>query len=94
MHVGAISLELRLPGCRSLKDKRRRLKPLLTGLHRHFNVSAAEIDQNDNHQLTTIACVVVRNDTRHVQQLLSKIQPWIENRRPDIQIIDDEIIML
>ena len=94
MHVGAISLELRLPGCRSLKDKRRRLKPLLTGLHRHFNVSAAEVDQNDNHQLTTIACVVVSNDFRHVQQILSKIPPWIENRRPDIQIIDDEIILL
>jgi uncharacterized protein YlxP (DUF503 family) len=70
------------------------LKPLLTGLHRHFNVSAAEVDQNDNHQLTTIACVVVSNDSRHVQQVLSKIQPWIESRRPDIQIIDDEIILL
>ena len=94
MRVGAISLELRLPGCHSLKDKRRRIKPLVAGLHRHFNVSAAEVAQNDNHQLTTIACVVVSNDARHVQQILAKIPSWIENRRPDVQIIDDEIIML
>lgn len=93
MNIGAISLELRLPGCHSLKDKRRRLKPLLTGLHRQFNVSAAEIAQNDNHQLSTIACVVVSNNDRHVQQLLSKIPSWIENRHPDFQLIDDEIIL-
>jgi uncharacterized protein YlxP (DUF503 family) len=93
MNVGAISLELRLPGCHSLKDKRRRLKPLLTSLHRHFNVSAAEIAQNDNHQLSTIACVVVSNDARHVQQLLAKIPSWIESRHPDLQLIDDEIIL-
>lgn len=94
MHVGAISIELRLPGCHSLKDKRKRLKPLLTGLHRQFNISAAETAQNDHHQLATIACVVVSNESSHVQQILSKIPSWIENRRPDIQIINDEIIML
>jgi uncharacterized protein YlxP (DUF503 family) len=94
MHVGAISIELRLPGCHSLKDKRRRMKPLLAGLHRHFNVSAAEVAQNDNHQLTTIACAVVSNNSRHVQQILSKVPDWIEKRHPDFQLIDDEIILL
>ncbi|MCJ7708279.1 MAG: DUF503 domain-containing protein, partial [Anaerolineales bacterium] len=43
MHVGALTLELRLPGCSSLKQKRSRLKPLLAALHREFNLSAAEI---------------------------------------------------
>jgi len=91
MHVVAIVIELHLPGCASLKQKRSRLKPLLNELHRKFNISAAEIDQLDNHQLSTIACVVVSNDGRHAQRVLSKIPSWIESRRPDVQIIDSSI---
>jgi len=39
MNVVALTLELHLPGCSSLKEKRGRLKPVLTALHREFNVS-------------------------------------------------------
>ena len=38
MVIGACSIELRIPGNRSLKDKRHVLKPLLTRLRREFNV--------------------------------------------------------
>ena len=93
MHVMAILLEIHMPGCTSLKQKRSRLKPLLHGLHREFNISAAEIDQNDDHRLSTIACVVVSNDGRHAQRVLSKIPAWIESRRPDVQIIDSSIMV-
>jgi uncharacterized protein YlxP (DUF503 family) len=94
MHVAALTIELRLPGCRSLKEKRNRLKPLLTRIHRHFNVSAAEIAQNDHWQFATIACVVVSNDQGHAQQVLDGIPSWIESHRPDLQIIDDNISLL
>ena len=47
MHVHVLTLELHLPGCSSLKEKRGRLKPLLSALHQNFNVSAAEIDHQD-----------------------------------------------
>jgi uncharacterized protein YlxP (DUF503 family) len=91
MHVCALMIELHLPGCASLKEKRSRLKPLLNALHREFNISAAEIDQQDRHQLSSIACVIVSNDGRHAQRVLSKIPSWIESRRPDVQVIDSEI---
>jgi hypothetical protein len=94
MHVGTLSVELHLPGCRSLKEKRSRLKPLLAGLHRQFNISAAEIDLNDHHQSATIACALVSNDPRHVQQVLDAIPDWIERRRPDLQVVDHQIAML
>jgi uncharacterized protein YlxP (DUF503 family) len=93
MHVASITVELRIPGCSSLKSKRRRLKPLLSGLHRQFNISAAEIDHLDSHSLATIACVVVSNNSRHAQRVLSKIPGWIEVHRPDIQVVDEEIAM-
>jgi uncharacterized protein YlxP (DUF503 family) len=94
MHVAALIIELRLPGCRSLKEKRSRLKSLLANIHRHFNVSAAEIGHNDHWQLAEIACVVVSNDAGHSQQVLDGIPAWIESRRPDLQVIDDRITML
>jgi hypothetical protein len=94
MQVAAITLELYLPGCQSLKQKRSRLKPLLARLHKEFNVSAAEIDYLDSHRSSIIACVVVANDQRHVQRVLSKIPEWIENNRPDLQVVEEAITPL
>jgi len=93
MNVVALTIELRLPGCRSLKEKRSRIKPLISNIHRQFNVSAAEIDHNDNWQSAVIACVIVSNDQGHAQQVLDGIPSWIESRRPDLQVIDDQIIV-
>jgi len=94
MHVGILSIELRLPGCNSLKEKRSRLKPLLTALHREFNLSAAEIDRNDSHSLALIACAVVANEAAHVQRLLGAVPAWIESHRPDLQVIDHDLQLL
>jgi uncharacterized protein YlxP (DUF503 family) len=94
VHIGALVIDLHLPGCSSLKEKRSRLKPLLARLHREFNISAAEIGANDQHRSAGIACVVVSNDSRHVQRVLESILAWIERNRPDLQIIDHQITML
>ncbi|MFQ5942134.1 MAG: DUF503 domain-containing protein [Anaerolineales bacterium] len=91
MHVQVLTLELHLPGCSSLKEKRSRLKPLLAALHKNFNVSAAEIEHQDSHRSAVIACVVVSNSNRHGNQVLSGIPAWTESRFPDIQIVDDHI---
>lgn len=94
MHIGALSIELHIPGCGSLKQKRSRLKPLLIRLGKEFNVSAAEIDLNDLHRAAEIACVAVSNDPRHIQSMLESIPPWIERQRPDLQIVDYQISMI
>ena len=93
MHVAALTIELHLPGCASLKEKRSRLKPLLARLHRQFNVSASEIGENDHHTSAAIACAVVSNDHDHVQRVLSAIPPWIESQRPDLQVVDHSIVI-
>jgi uncharacterized protein YlxP (DUF503 family) len=93
MHVAAITIELRLPGCASLKEKRGRLKPLLARLHKQFNVSASEIEQNDHHSLAVIACAIVANERDHAQQVLGAIPTWIESQRPDLQVIDHSVVV-
>jgi uncharacterized protein YlxP (DUF503 family) len=94
MHVGTLTIELHLPGCDSLKQKRSRLRPLLARLHREFNISAAEIDHNDRHHDAVIACAIVSNDAKHIQRVLEKIPDWIEKYRPDLQVVDDQIMFL
>jgi uncharacterized protein YlxP (DUF503 family) len=89
MIIGACSIELRIPTNRSLKDKRRVLKPLLTRLRREFNVAAAEVGYNDLWQTAEIALVTVaNNDPGYVQRFLEKVVAWIETYRPDVQVVD------
>ena len=90
--IGMLTLHLHLPGCASLKEKRGRLKPLLTGLHKDFNVSAAELERQDSHTAAVIACAVVSSDGRHAQQVLDGIPAWIEARRPDLQVVDQQLM--
>jgi uncharacterized protein YlxP (DUF503 family) len=92
MHVAVMTIELRLAGCASLKEKRGRLKPMLAGVHRQFNVSAAEIERQDSHTAAVIACAVVSNDGRHAQQVLDGLPAWIEARWPDLQIVDQQLL--
>lgn len=91
MPIGVLNLELYLPGCGSLKEKRGRIKPLLVRLHREFNVSAAEMGYLDVWQSSQVGCVLISNDAASVQQQLSKITPWIDHHWADIEVVDNRI---
>lgn len=93
MRVGILVLHLHLPGCRSLKEKRHRMKPLLNRLRKAFNLSVAEVDAQDVWQTAVIACVTVSNDGRHAQHLLQKVTQWIEVNWPDVQITEDRVML-
>jgi uncharacterized protein YlxP (DUF503 family) len=94
MALGLLTLELRLPGCASLKEKRSRIKPLLARLHREFNVSAAEIGKNDAWQETVLAGALVSNDPGHTQSTLQRVVHWIEKDWPDVTLVDDHIELI
>jgi uncharacterized protein len=94
MSVGLLILHIHLPGCSSLKEKRRRLKPLLVRLHREFNISVAEIDHLDVWQDALIACALVSNDQRHSQRSLQQVSRWVENHWPDVTLVDEELNLL
>lgn len=91
MSLGLLTLHIKIPGCSSLKEKRSHLKPLLTHLHREFNISVAELDYQDHWQESLIGCCLLSNDLKHTQRSLSKIVKWIEARQPDLYIIQDQI---
>jgi len=94
MAVGLLTIQIYIPGCSSLKEKRGRLKPLLARLHREFNVSAAEVDLQDVWQDAMIAVALVSNDKDHVQRALQRSLVWIERNWPDVEVVDDHMELL
>jgi uncharacterized protein YlxP (DUF503 family) len=92
--IGILNISLYLPGCMSLKEKRGRLRPLMTRLHREFNISVAEIDHQDIWQSALITCVMVSSNMSQTRRNLQQIITWIDNNWPDIDLVDEHIEIL
>jgi uncharacterized protein YlxP (DUF503 family) len=82
-----LTIRLELPGVGSLKDKRRILKPLLARLRSDFNISAAEVGDNDIYRSATIGVAMVSNDSSFGHQVASKIARRIEEN-PQVVLAD------
>jgi len=91
MSIGVLTLQLQLPGCKSLKEKRGRLKPLISRLHREFNISVAELDRLDIWDEATIGCVLISNNHQFSESSLQTIIHWLGKNWPDVLVVDDHI---
>ena len=91
MNVGVCKISLRLPENLSLKGKRRVLKSIIARVGNKFNVSIAEVDDNDSWQLATLGICCVSNNKRHTNEVLSKVVDFITNSRFEIEILNYEI---
>jgi len=94
MNVGVCRISLRLPENLSLKGKRRVLKSIITRVRSKFNVSMAEVDDNELWQLAALGICCVSNDGRYTNEVLSKVVDFIVNSRLDVEILDYEIEIL
>jgi uncharacterized protein YlxP (DUF503 family) len=71
-----VSLDLYLPGCGSLKEKRGVTKALIARLRRELNVSIAEVGGNDHWQRCDLGVAIVAGSevgARKVAQQVEKI---------------------
>lgn len=91
MSLGVLTIHIHLPGCSSLKEKRRRLKPLITRLHREFNISVAEMGHQDLWQEAILSCAMISNDNGHTQRSLQKIASWVEKNWRDVLVVDEKL---
>jgi len=94
MTIGVCRLRLRLLESLSLKDKRRVLKSITTRVRNKFNVSVAEVDDQDLWQLATLGICCVSNNKRYVNQVLSKVVNFVASTQFKIEIVDCEIEIL
>ncbi len=94
MNIGVCRLRFRLPENLSLKGKRRVLKSITTRVGSKFNVSVAEVDDQDLWQLATLGICCVSNNKRHANEVLSRVVDFITDSRFEIEILDYEIEIL
>jgi len=92
--VGLLIIELYVPGITSLKEKRGVVKPLIARLRKEFNVSVAEIEDNDQlgHSVLGVACVSASADYAH--GLLTRVAECVTAWRLDAELVDYRIELL
>ena len=91
MTIGALRVRLRLPENQSLKGKRQVVKSITTKVRNKFNVSIAEVEDQELWQLATLGITCVSNSARHTNEALSKVVDFIDAIRGDTEILDYEI---
>ncbi|MFL5374067.1 MAG: DUF503 domain-containing protein [Myxococcales bacterium] len=78
MVVGVLRLALVIRSARSLKDKRHALKRILDRVRARYNVSIAEVGDNDIWQRALVGVTAVANDRSFVNEVLDKVVRDIE----------------
>lgn len=74
MHAAALRLELRLPGVRSLKAKRRVLKAVSRMLTSTFPVAVSEVGHQDQWQRATLGVALVAPQAGQLERLIHSVQ--------------------
>ena len=88
MHIGVCRLSLHLPEVRNLKAKRQVSRSLTARIRNQFNVSVAEVEDNDLWQRLTLGVTCVSNDSAHANEVLSRVVSFVESARDDLEVLD------
>ena len=90
MFIGVCTIEMHIPMSGSLKTKRHSLKSLKDRIRAKFNVSVAEVDDNDLWQKASLAIAAVSNDKAHLNQTLDHVLNLVQSV-PEISLLDHHI---
>ena len=90
MFVGVGQVELYIPESGSLKSKRFVLKSIKTKIRNKFNVSVAEVENNDKWQRSSLGVAVVSNERKIVDSTLNQVINFIESDFR-VEVIDHSI---
>lgn len=93
MVIGLLTLEIHLPGARSLKDKRQVLRGLLARLRKRYNVSVAEVEHQDLWQRAVLAVVAVNTDQVHLEATLQSVASEAATTR-DAELVGQQMEVL
>jgi uncharacterized protein YlxP (DUF503 family) len=78
MFVGVARLSLHVAESGSLKGKRQVLRKVIERVKARFNVSIAEVEDQDLWQRATLALAVIGGERRHVDEQVEKIIHFVE----------------
>ena len=88
MIIAAMTFRLHAPWVHSPKEKRMVVKSLITQLQNKFHVSAAEVDEQDIHQIIVIGVAAVVPHHALADSLMEEISQFVETAT-DAQILEE-----
>jgi uncharacterized protein YlxP (DUF503 family) len=91
--VGVLKVGLLIHDSRSLKDKRRVVKSVLSKVRNKFNVSASEVGDLDLLQRAEIAIVTVANDGPFVNSVMDGVLNYVEELQI-AEIIEQDVELI
>ena len=89
MRIAVITFRLRAPWVHSLKEKRKIVKSLIAKLQNRYHVSAAEIDEQDTHQIIVIGVAAIVAHNAMADSLMEDISLFVEETA-EAEIISEE----
>ena len=93
MVIGLCTVELHFPDSHSLKAKRQILSSLTTRFRGKFNVSVAEVDEQDLWQKAILGIACVANESGRVTQVLDLALNTIQ-ANPSLELLRSRIELL
>jgi len=87
MVVLALHVALYLPGCRSLKDRRRLVRPVVEGARERFRVSAADLGGADRWHRAELGFAVVSGSHAHARDVMDEVERFVWSF-PEIEVLE------
>lgn len=78
MLVGTLLIDVHIPGAGSLKEKRQVVRSMVRRVQHRFNVSIAEINNENKWQRASIAVCMVGDDWEYIQRQLQLLINYID----------------
>lgn len=78
MLVAVMRIRLRAPWVHSLKEKRMIVKSLVSRLQNRFHVSAAEVGEQDVHQLMEVGVAAIVPNHAQADSLMERVSRFVE----------------
>ncbi len=90
MLLGSLQIKLRIPEANSLKAKRAVIKSIVARIRSKFNVSVSEVDDHDLWQSAFLGVVMVGNERKHMDGVLSKVLDLVR-AEPRLELLDMQL---
>lgn len=87
MIIGLATIKLHAPWVHSLKEKRMVVKSIISKIHNKFNVSIAEVDEQDTHQTIIIGIACVAGTVALASSAIDKVI-WFSEENTDAEILN------
>ena len=89
MHIAAMTFRLHATWVHSLKEKRMIVKSIIAQLQNRFHGSAAEIDEQDTHQIIVIGVAAIVPHNAMADSLMDEISAFVEENT-EAEILDEQ----